>query len=67
MAKAIKPKKKLVALTKNEALGDVATHFWKSGSSMRPKDDLDDLSKFPFILQKGLFGLREAILFKRSS
>ena len=46
MAEAIKPKKKLVALTKNEALGDVATHFWKSGSSMRPKDDLDDLSKF---------------------
>jgi hypothetical protein len=40
-----RPKKKpLTAMTINESLGDVATHFMKSGSSFRPKDDLDGLA-----------------------
>ena len=37
-------KKQLTAMTINESLGDVATHFMKSGSSFRPKDDLDGLA-----------------------
>ena len=42
---AKKPTKKLSALSINEALGDVATHFMKSGSSFRPKGQLDELSE----------------------
>tara|TARA_B100001564_G_scaffold344872_1_gene342886 strand:- start:449 stop:1369 length:921 start_codon:yes stop_codon:yes gene_type:complete len=44
--RVIKPKKKLMALSINEELGDVATHFMKSGSSFRPKKDLEVLNKF---------------------
>lgn len=37
-------KNKLVAMTINESLGDIPTHFMKSGSCTRPKDDLDGLA-----------------------
>ena len=40
----VKPKNPLKAMTINESLGDVPTHFMKSGSCFRPKDDLDSLS-----------------------
>ena len=42
----VKAKNKLVALSKNEEVGDIPTHFFKSGSSMRPKNDLLELSEF---------------------
>lgn len=42
----VKAKNKLVALSKNEEVGDIPTHFFKSGSSMRPKDDLLNLNEF---------------------
>ena len=38
-------KNKLVAMTINESLGDIPTHFMKSGSCTRPKDDLDGLAR----------------------
>ena len=37
---------KLVPLSKDEELGNIPTHFMKSGSSLRPKKDLTDLQKF---------------------
>ena len=43
MTKQIKPKNKLEAMSINEELGDIPTHYMKSGSSMRPKDQLSDL------------------------
>tara|TARA_X000001382_G_C3141971_1_gene169873 strand:- start:59 stop:949 length:891 start_codon:yes stop_codon:yes gene_type:complete len=42
----IKPKNKLEALTINESLGDIPTHFMKSGSSYRPISDLEGLAEF---------------------
>ena len=42
----VKAKNKLVALSKNEEVGDIPTHFFKSGSSMRPKNDLLELNEF---------------------
>ena len=45
MAK-IKPRKKLEALSINEEVGDIPTHYFKSGSSMRPKEQLQDLNTF---------------------
>jgi hypothetical protein len=42
----VKPNKKLEQLSINEALGDIPTHFMKSGSSYRPIADLNDLEKF---------------------
>jgi len=42
----VKPKKPLQALTINECLGDIPTHFMKSGSAFRPKEDLNDLAEF---------------------
>ena len=45
-SKAIAPNKKLEALTINESLGDIPTHFMKSGSSYRPKKDLTGLAAF---------------------
>ena len=41
----VKPKNPLKAMTINESLGDVPTHFMKSGSCFRPKGDLDSLGK----------------------
>ncbi len=41
-----KPNKKLEALTINESLGDIPTHFMKSGSSYRPISDLEGLAEF---------------------
>ena len=46
MKRQIKPNKKLEAMTINESLGDVATHFMKSGSSYRPTSDLETLADF---------------------
>ena len=37
---------KLKALSKNEELGDIPTHFMKSGSSMPPQDRLNTLLEF---------------------
>ena len=45
MAK-IRPRKKLEALSINEEVGDIPTHYFKSGSSMRPKEQLQDLNTF---------------------
>ena len=45
MAK-IRPRKKLQALAINEEVGDIPTHYFKSGSSMRPKEQLQDLNEF---------------------
>lgn len=42
----IKPNKKLEALTINESLGDIPTHFMKSGSAYRPISDLEELGEF---------------------
>ena len=42
----VKARNKLVALSKNEEVGDIPTHFFKSGSSMRPKNDLMELNEF---------------------
>ena len=42
----VKARNKLVALSKNEEVGDIPTHFFKSGSSMRPKNDLLELNEF---------------------
>ena len=42
----VKARNKLVALSKNEEVGDIPTHFFKSGSSMRPKEDLLELNEF---------------------
>ena len=41
----IKPNKPLEKMSINEKLGDIPTHFMKSGSSFRPKD-LELLNKF---------------------
>lgn len=46
MAAQIKPKNKLEALSINEEVGNIPTHFMKSGSSMRPSADLEALNKF---------------------
>ena len=46
----VKAKNKLQALSKNEEVGDIPTHFFKSGSSMRPKDDLLNLNEFKHYL-----------------
>ena len=46
----VKAKNKLHALSKNEEVGDIPTHFFKSGSSMRPKDDLLNLNEFKHYL-----------------
>tara|TARA_R100000656_G_scaffold100070_1_gene72662 strand:+ start:1461 stop:2360 length:900 start_codon:yes stop_codon:yes gene_type:complete len=46
MPKNPKLKNKLEALSINEELGDIPTHFWKSGSSMRPISQLNELNKF---------------------
>ena len=45
MAK-IRPRKKLEALSINEEVGDIPTHYFKSGSSIRPKEQLQDLNAF---------------------
>lgn len=42
----VKPKGKLEQLSINESLGDIPTHFMKSGSSYRPTADLNDLAQF---------------------
>ena len=43
----IKPNKPLEKMSINEELGDIPTHFMKSGSSFfRPKKDLELLNKF---------------------
>ena len=42
----VKPKNKLEALSINEALGDIPTHFMKSGSAYRPTSDLNGLAEF---------------------
>jgi len=42
----VKPKSKLQALTINESLGDIPTHFMKSGSAYRPISDLNGLAEF---------------------
>ena len=39
-------KKQLEQLAINEAMGDIPTHFMKSGSCMPPRDRLDVLAKF---------------------
>ena len=46
----VKAKNKLKALSKNEEVGNIPTHFFKSGSSMRPKADLLDLNEFKHYL-----------------
>ena len=57
MAK-IKPRKKLEALSINEEVGDIPTHYFKSGSSMRPKEQLQDLNTFKkFLLPEEFLGL----------
>ena len=45
--KVLKSKKanRLVPLSSVEELGDQNTHVFKSGSCLRPKQDLDELSK----------------------
>ena len=42
----VKVKGKLEALTINESLGDIPTHFMKSGSCYRPTSDLEGLEEF---------------------
>ena len=42
----VKPNSKLDALSINEELGDIPTHFMKSGSTFRPKDQLKGLNEF---------------------
>ena len=42
----VKPKNKLEALSINEQLGDIPTHFMKSGSAYRPTNDLNSLADF---------------------
>ena len=42
----VKPKNKLEALSINEQLGDIPTHFMKSGSAYRPTNDLNSLAEF---------------------
>jgi len=42
----IKAKNKLEALSINESLGDIPTHFMKSGSASRPISDLNELAEF---------------------
>lgn len=42
----VKAKNKLKALSINEELGDIPTHYMKSGSSMRPKEQLLGLGEF---------------------
>ena len=37
---------KLISLSKNEELGDIPTHFMKSGSSMPPTERLNTLLEF---------------------
>lgn len=46
MKMKVKPKNKLEAMSINEELGDIPTHYMKSGSSMRPKTQLTDLQQF---------------------
>lgn len=43
---APKAKNKLKAMSINEELGDIPTHYMKSGSSMRPKEQLLGLNEF---------------------
>ena len=38
-------KNKLIPLSSVEELGDAGTHIFKSGSCLRPKDDLDELAR----------------------
>jgi hypothetical protein len=40
----------LEALSINEELGDLPTHYMKSGSTMRPKSQLQELNKFKHLL-----------------
>ena len=42
----VKAKNKLEALSINESLGDIPTHFMKSGSASRPISDLNGLAEF---------------------
>jgi len=42
----VKAKNKLEALSINESLGDIPTHFMKSGSAYRPISDLEGLAEF---------------------
>ena len=44
--KKFKPNNKLDALSINEELGDIPTHFMKSGSTFRPKEQLKGLNEF---------------------
>lgn len=37
---------KLIPFSSEESLGDHVTHIFKSGSSLRPKKDLDELARF---------------------
>ena len=46
MSKRIPVKNPIEALSINEELGDIPTHYMKSGSSMRPKEQLTELNKF---------------------
>ena len=46
MALKLKNSTPLEALSINETLGDLPTHYMKSGSSMRPKAQLEELGKF---------------------
>jgi len=47
---AFKSSTPLEALSINETLGDLPTHYMKSGSSMRPKAQLEELGKFGNLL-----------------
>mgnify|MGYP003320963216 CR=1 FL=1 len=42
----VKAKNKLQALSINEEVGDIATHWLKSGSAFRPSEDLLILNEF---------------------
>ena len=42
----VKAKNKLQALSINEEVGDIATHWLKSGSAFRPSEDLVILNEF---------------------
>ena len=42
----VKPKNKLEALSINEEVGDIVTHWMKSGSAFRPSADLLKLNEF---------------------
>ena len=42
----VKAKNKLEALSSNEEVGDIVTHWMKSGSAFRPSEDLLILNKF---------------------